>query len=173
MLTQSARPGGAEMLQMKQGIMGKSITLILTISFVFSVLLCASCSEEEVINEKVDSQLLTQVNLRKAQIADPTSDRLEMMQNLGMRVDNLEIHRIFIHLRQELNISRIDELGSMGIILYLDSWIPPVGAHPTGYIIADMPIDKLGELADRDYVVKLDTAERELEPQNGIKPQSE
>jgi len=157
---------------MRRHIMGKSIRLILAISLIFSVLLYASCTKEEMINEKVGSQLLTQVNLRKAQIANPTSDRLEMMQNMGMRVDNLEIHRIFIHLSQELNTSQIDELESMGIILYIDSWIPPVGAHPTGFLIADMPLDKLEELADKDYVVKLDTAERKLEPQKGIQPQS-
>ncbi|GAG08549.1 unnamed protein product, partial [marine sediment metagenome] len=36
------------------------------------------------------------------------------------------------------------------------------------FIVADMPIDKLQELAEKDYVVKLDTAERVLEPQNDL-----
>jgi len=124
-------------------------------------------------DEKVSSQLLTQVNLRKEQIADPTSDRLKLMKNMGMRVDNLEIQRIFIHLSQELNTSQIEELESMGIVLYLDSWIPPVGAHPTGFILADMPIDRLEELAGKDYIVRLETAEQMLEPTNGSQPQVE
>jgi len=124
-------------------------------------------------DEKVSSQLLAQVNLRKEQVAEPTLDRLELMKNMGMRVDNLEIQRIFIHLSQELNTSQVEELEAMGITLYLDSWIPPVGAHPTGFILADMPVDKLGELAEKDYVVKLDTAEQMLEPTNGSQPQVE
>jgi hypothetical protein len=104
-----------------------------------------------------------QVNLRKEQIAEPTPERLELMRNMGMMVDNLEIQKIFIHLEQAPNTSQVEELKAMGITLYLDSWIPPVGTHPTGYLIADMPVDKLEALAEKDCVVRLDTAERKLE----------
>jgi len=152
----------------------KFIRFIITISFISLLLLPVSCSNtEETIDEKVSSQLLTQVNLRKEQIADSTPDRLELMKNMGMRIDNLEIQRIFIHLSQELNPSQIEELEDIGVTLYLDSWIPPVGAHPTGFILADMPVDKLEELAAKEYVVRLDTAERLLEPQGSSQPQSE
>jgi len=98
-------------------------------------------------------------------MANPTPDRLEMMKNMGMRVDNLKIQRIFIHLARELNPSQIDELRAMGITLYLDSWVPAVGGHPTGFLLADMPVDRLRELAEKDFVVRLETAERELKPQ--------
>ncbi len=159
--------------------MNKFVRLIIVIGLVFSVLLPVSCSNGEAINnnasnqinEKVSSQLLTQVNLRKEQIANPTPDRLELMKNMGMRVDNLEIQLIFIHLGQELNTSQIAELEAMGITLYLDSWIPPVGAHPTGFLTANMPQDKLEELVEKDYVIRLDTAELQLEPQAGGQPQ--
>ncbi len=151
--------------------MSKFITLIITIALVFSLLLPVSCSSADTINEKVSSLLLAQVNLRKEQIANPTADRLEIMKNMGMRVDNLEIQRIFIHLSQELNTTQIKELESMSIILYLESWIPPVGTHPTGFILADMPVDKLEALAKKDYVVRLDTAEQVLEPHGGSQPQ--
>jgi hypothetical protein len=49
--------------------------------------------------------------------------------------------------------------------VHADSWIPPVGSHPLGFFIADMPADKLEALAARDYVDKLDTAERQSLPQ--------
>lgn len=151
------------------------------ISLIVLALLPAACSNTETadtttsndVNDKVSSQLLTQVNLKKEQIAEPNSDRLELMENMGMSVENLEIQRIFIHLTDELNTSQIEELEAIGIILYLDSWIPPVGAHPTGFLTADMPIEKLEELANKEYVVRLDTAERQLEPQSGFKPQVE
>ena len=158
--------------------MSKRIILVITVSFVFSILSTVSCAETETVNqvnehviEKASSMLVEQVKLRKEQVAEPAPERLELMRNMGMRVDNLEIQRIFIHLEQEPNTSRIEELESMGIILYLESWIPPVGAHPTGFILADMPIYKLAALADKDYIVRLETAERQLEPQNGSQPQ--
>jgi len=93
------------------------------------------------------------------------------MKNMGMHVDNLESQRIFIHLTQELNPSQVEEIEALGITLYPGSWIPPVGNHPTGFILADMPIDMLEELAEKDYVVSLETAERQLQPQNGAQPQ--
>ena len=158
------------MVKIVRSISSLIIVTVLILSVIILTLLSASCSNSETenaVNEKVDSQLLTQVNLKKEQLSDPNSDRLEMMQNMGMSVDNLEIHRIFINLYQELTTSQIDELESMGIILYLDSWIPPVGAHATGFLIADMPVDKLEALAVKDYVVGLETAERELQLQNG------
>lgn len=153
--------------------MSKLIVLIIGASLIFLPLLSVSCTraENSMITEKVSSQLLTQINLRKAQIATPTSDRLRTMKDMGMNADNLQIQRIFIHLTKELNQSQIEELKTMGITLYLDSWLPPVGTHPTGFILADMPIDKLAELTRKDYVVRLETAEQLLEPQNSAQPQ--
>ena len=141
----------------------------------FVPLIACQCQSrvEEAVKVKTSSLLLTQVSLRKEQTAEPTPERLEIMKAMGMRVDNLEIQRIFIHLTKELNPLQVEELEATGITLYLDSWIPPVGAHPTGFLTADMPIDKLEELAEKDYVVRLETAERQLKPQNGSHPQVE
>ena len=124
---------------------------------VLFLLLPVSCLEtEETANEKISGLLLTQVNLRMEQIDKPTTERLNMMKQMGMMIDNLENQRIFIHLKHELNDSQVKELQNIGLTLYLDSWIPPVGAHPTGYIIADMPIEVLEELADKEYIVNLE-----------------
>ena len=161
---------------MRSSTVSKFVVLIIAISLIAFTLLPASCSSSQVVSDvskKVGSQLLTQVNLREEQIAKPTSDRLEIMKSMGMRVDNLGSQRIFIHLSQELNTSQIEELEAIGVTLYLDSWIPPVGDHPTGFLIADMPIDRLETLAEKDYVVRLETAERQLEPQSDSQPQSE
>ncbi len=131
-------------------------------------ILPASCSDTETTaNEKISSLLLTQINLKKEQIDKPTDERLNTMRQMGMMVDNLDKQRVFIHLEHELNNAQVKELQNMGLTLYLDSWIPPVGAHPTGFILADMPVEVLGELADKEYIVNLDTAEVELQPQTG------
>lgn len=146
------------------------------VSFIIFLLflLPVSCSDTEAaINEKINSLLLTQINLKKEQTDNPTTERLEIMKNMGMMVDNLENQRIFIHLERELNDSQVKELQNMGLTLYLDSWIPPVGAHPAGYIIADMPIEVLGELAEVEYIVRLDTAEQQLQPQAGSQSKTE
>lgn len=156
----------------KKSIIRIFLALAISGVLMLSVLLITSCSNTETVNEKVSAQLLVQINLRKAQIADPNQDRLEVMQNMGMKVDNLEMQQIFIHLSQKMSEVQVTELEAMGIILYLNSWIPPVGAHPTGFLSADMPVDKLDALAAKDYVVRLETAEQVLEP-HGAQPQVE
>ena len=148
--------------------MSKSLGVVLVLSAIIAATLVAGGQsqpgEEEIVNEKVSSLLLMQIDLRKAQIADPTADRLERMQNMGMRTEDLASQRIFVHLSQELTQSQLEELQDLGITVYVDSWIPPVGAHPTGFMLADMPIDKLYDLAARDYVIRLNTAEQLLQP---------
>jgi len=121
--------------------------------------------EIEIKLSKASALLLLQIGLREQQLADPTPERLEQMKAMGMRTENLEVQRIFIHLAQEPTAGQLDELIAMSITPYPDSWIPSAGGHPTGFMVADMPIDKLDVLAGKDYVVKLDTAEQVLEPQ--------
>jgi len=149
--------------------------LLFTVCIILSILLLISCTNpydvSEKVKEKASSELLEQIELRKTQIAEPTVERLEVMQNMGMRVDDLESHRIFIHFNEKPSQSQVGELEAIGLTVYLDSWIPPVGNHPTGFIIADMPVDKMEELADKDYIVRLETAEKQLEPHGGIRPQ--
>jgi len=121
--------------------------------------------EVEIKLSKASALLLLQIDLKEKQLAAPTSERLEQMKAMGMRTEDLGMQRIFIHLAQEPTAGQIDELKAMGITPYPDSWIPATGGHPTGFMVADMPIDKLGELVGKEYVVWLDTAEQTLEPQ--------
>ena len=114
---------------------------------------------------KISPLLQVQVNLRREQLTNPTSERLAQMQAQGMKVSDLNIQRIFIYLNQNLTSTQSDDLQALGIVVYPDSWIPPVGNHPTGFILADMPIDALETLAAKDYVMKLDTAEVQSKPQ--------
>ena len=99
--------------------------------------------------------------------------RVDILQTPGIRLEDLDKQQIFIHFSQEPSQSQIQELEAMGLTLQLDSWIPPLENHPTGFIVADMPIDKLEALAGKDYVVRLETAEHQLQPQDGAQPQSE
>jgi len=147
--------------------------LFYSISILILLLLLSCLDNKEIAHEKISSALLTQVNLKKELIEHPTEERLNLIKEMGMKADNLENQLVFIHFKQKLAESQVTELKNMGLILHMDSWIPPRGAHITGYIIADMPVDALDELAKKEYIIKLDTAERVLEPQVGSGPQVE
>jgi hypothetical protein len=120
--------------------------------------------EVEIGTTKATSLLLMQINLRRQQLADPTPERLGQMQAMGMRIEDLEMQRVFIRLVQEPTAEQIDELEAMGIIPYPDSWIPSAEGPSAGFLVADMPIDKLDELAGKAYITQIDSAEQTLEP---------
>jgi len=134
-------------------------------------------AQEPEPNRKVSSLLSLQVEAKVRAVgkgAMPTAVEkgyVDVMRLIETKVGDLNKQRLFIHLVQEPSQWQIAELEAMGLTLYLDSWIPPLKNHPTGFIIADMPVDKLLTLAEKDYVVSLDTAERVLEPQNYLATQ--
>ncbi len=128
-------------------------------------LLITSCATVAMPNQKASSLLLFQIELRQQQIASPTPERLQQMKNMGLNVDNLAIQRIFIYLGEPITPAQVQELQAIGITLYLDSWIPPAGEHHEGFLVADMPLNKLAELAAKDYVLRLDSAEKVAQPQ--------
>ncbi len=120
-------------------------------------------------------RLQVEAKLRAREAGPLTEGQIDILQPMwaaGMELGDLNKQQIFIHLDQPLSQAQIAELESMGLTLYPDSWIPPLKNHPTGFIIGDMPLDKLSGLADKNYVVRLDTAERFLEPQNDLATQA-
>ncbi len=118
---------------------------------------------------KVSSLLALQVEakLRCQQLPLAAAD-MSVMRAKGMKTRDLETQRVFIHMAQEPTAKQLNELEALGVTPYPDSWIPPVGEFPTGFIVAEMPVDRLGELATKDYIARLDTAEQMLEPQNDL-----
>jgi hypothetical protein len=114
---------------------------------------------------KASSLLLLQISLRQEQLTNPTLERLSQMQDQGMNTNNLKIQRVYIYFKQPLNPSQIIELQALDIIIYLNSWMPPTGSNPNGFYLADLPVDKLEALTSKDYVIKLDTAEVQSQPQ--------
>ncbi|MFC2072848.1 FG-GAP-like repeat-containing protein, partial [Chloroflexota bacterium] len=97
--------------------------------------------------------------------------QFNLLQSPGINMENIYNQRIFIHFIQEPTQSQIEELEAEGIIPYPDSWIPPLENHPTGFIVADMPVSKLEILAEKGFVTRLETAELVLEPQNDLATQ--
>jgi hypothetical protein len=129
-------------------------------------LACAPApSASSPISSKISSSLQLQVNLRKTQIATPNPSVLAQMQAQGLNTANLSSQRIFIYLAQPLTPAQTSELASLGLTLYPNSWIPPVANQPAGFLLADMPVDKLEALAAKNYIVRLDTAETQSQPQ--------
>ena len=119
-------------------------------------------------------QVETKLRLSQGELPEGMVNILELSHNgrqlktLPPQTQELSTQRVFLYLSQPPSQLQIGQLEAMGITLYLDSWIPPVGNHPTGFLVADMPLDKLQEVAAKDYVLSLDSAERTVQPQNDL-----
>jgi len=156
----TGKPSGLDPL----GDTGHPIRVVGVVKITGDGELYLSAQEVEIKASKASALLLIQIDLRQKQITNPMPERLEQMKAMGMRIDNLGIQRTYIHFAQEPTVEQIDELKVIGVMPYPDSWIPSAGGHTSGFMVAEIPIDKLDELANMDYVVRLDTAEQALEP---------
>jgi hypothetical protein len=138
-----------------------AVLIFLTVTVIGMI----SCAEKMDYMSKVSSALLRQVELRREQIASPNGERLKQMQDMGLSTADLNKQLVFIYVKEPLSTTQAEDLSALGVIVHPDSWIPAVGSHPLGFFIADMPVDRLEPLAARDYIDKLDTAERQSLPQ--------
>jgi hypothetical protein len=147
-----------------------ALMILLSISLGIMSLSCSDSESDTPSNflthSKATSLLLQQVALRQTQLASPTAERLSEMRFQGMDTVSVNTQRIYIYLKDPLTAAQRNELQVLGIIIYLNSWISPVGNNPEGFYLAEMPIDQLDRLAAKDYVIRLDTAEKQLRPQS-------
>ena len=118
------------------------------------------------VEKKISGLLQLQIQLRKSYRDQPTSERIKAMQRMGIKTAEIDKQLVYIHLKRKLSPSRIASLKEIGVIVYEDSWVPPLENHPTGYIIASMPIDRLYDVARKSFVTRLETAEQVLLPKN-------
>lgn len=118
------------------------------------------------IEKKISGLLKFQVQLRKSYVKQSTPERLSAMKKMGMKTEEIDKHLVYVHAEKKLNASEIKSLKKMGVIAGEDSWIPPLKNHPTGFVIASMPVNRLYELAKKSFVVRLETAEKKLELKN-------
>lgn len=118
------------------------------------------------IEKKISGLLKFQVQLRKSYVKQSTPERLSAMKKMGMKTEEIDKHLVYVHAEKKLSVSEIKSLKKMGVSVYEDSWMPPLKNHPTGFVIASMPINRLYELAKKSFVVRLETAEKKLELKN-------
>ena len=108
--------------------------------------------------KKISGLLKIQIQLRNSYIEQPTSERMNAMKKMGMKTVEIDTHLVYIHLKRKLNVSNISSLKKIGITVFEDSWVPPLENHPTGYVIAGMPVNRLYDLARKTFVIRLETA---------------
>jgi subtilisin family serine protease len=150
-------------------------TLILLVSIFAGALTphVAGAAEQEIIHRAViDSSLHRQIDekLQMLQKTGADEDRSLMSPQMvdEQNISPPDTQNIFIFSAARPGPDEIKELESLGLVVYEDSWVPPVGSHPAGFLSADMPVDKLYQVADIPFIVRMSTAERYMMPVNDL-----
>jgi Tol biopolymer transport system component/subtilisin family serine protease len=118
---------------------------------------------------KVSSILSLHIKLKQIQSAEfsqTVMKPLRLDQQSTEETTLVDNERVFLHFTQPPSADQINDLSLLGVNVYPDSWIPPVGNFNTGFVLADMPVYKLDSLTSKSYIVSLDTAEQTLSLQN-------
>jgi len=55
---------------------------------------------------------------------------------------------------------QIKELENLGVNLYFETWTPPSDNHPYGFLISNVPVNKLQKVVNLLAIKKIDSAER-------------
>ena len=114
-------------------------------------------------SSKVTSLLKLQLNLKQAYL-DKKIQQLPKIKAAEMnRADRQQVFLFYERFPDGVEIQRIENIGG---IIYPETWIPPVGVHPYGYVLASVPTETINQIAVNPSIKKLDTAERQLFPKN-------
>jgi len=154
---------------MIKNIKKQVVLLAVLMVLIVSVLPVNSAAFTEETNEKASGLLSLQIANKMDYLeTPPTANEIDISKVEGMPSENLATQMVVIYFTQEPGTSQIQELQDLGINVDEDSWIPAVEDHPNGYLLADMPIDKLDDLSSKDFVVKLDSGEGINKPHNDL-----
>jgi len=121
------------------------------------------------VGSKISSLLAMQIKTKLAQAGNTAQSAIKPFGDdapSAAETTPLNREEVFLHFAQKPSTSQLKDLSELDITVFPDTWIPPVGAFTTGFVLADMPINELNTLAGESYIVTMDTAEQTLSPQN-------
>ena len=114
----------------------------------------------------LDPTLVRDLFLIERCLEDPTDRNLKLMTGFGLPADTDPELKVFLHFTEPPSGKLRDELRSRVSKLYDYTWLPPVGAHRTGIMLALVKASMIRGLLKNGLVVRVTAAYRQLEPLN-------
>ncbi len=122
-------------------------------------------SAGSVIND-LDPTLVRDLYLIECFQDDPSAENITRLQACNLSLEDDPELKVFLHF-SDLPMGKLkDDITRMGVRLYEHSWIPPVGASSTGFMLAKVRASRIKELAKSGLVQRVTAAYRKLQPLN-------
>ncbi|MBC7257616.1 MAG: S8 family serine peptidase [Chloroflexi bacterium] len=141
---------------------------IVTLAIVFALLPAGGHATEPTPAAKMSALLQYQLALKREFLANPDVGIAEALTATAGSRWNPQRQHLFVYLQGAPTSQWAQRAQALGVVLYGQTWIPPVGTHPYGFVVADAPVQQVTALASLDDVVRLETAEQVLRPNNDL-----
>ena len=100
--------------------------------------------------------------------SEPTNENLQRLINFDIPSGMDPVLQVFVHVDEKDLRGNLELLGSLVDKIYPHTYLPPVGAHKTGFLIADVKSTSLRNLIANDFVRRVTSAYRKLKPTNNL-----
>jgi subtilisin family serine protease len=142
------------------------------VTMVFAVILFIECYPQRMMNISSEKDVISiplefEKKIGSADLIISASEKkLEYEQ--ALKNGNTEKHFIqaIIYLTNFPSSNQLIELKNLGINILPESWTPPAGNHPLGFLSAEIPIDKLLSTLQFDFIQKIDCTKNDFMPQS-------
>ncbi len=133
----------------------KKIIAILVFSVAFAALFATS---------NISGRL--KAEMRAKLKAQNGAEKTTLIQN----APSIYTQLIFLHFSQKPNKNILRILKNYKLKIYKNTWIPPCKNHPTGFLVAKIPVDLklLNKISNLKFIKKITSAERTLELHNDL-----
>lgn len=114
----------------------------------------------------LDPTLVRDLHLIERYQADPCTKNLARLKACNLPLESDPVLKVFLHFVNQPDSKRINNLREKAVRLYEDSWIPQVGAHHTGFLLAYVKASQIKVLLKEVLVRRVTAAYRQLQPLN-------
>jgi len=140
-------------------------TFLICFSIVFVI---TTSFASDMAKPSTDPRLARNLMLIEQFRADPSSFNAWRLNSLGFPAHLDPVLKVFLYLQRDPDTELVLALLEKGIRAYPQTFLPKLGAHPYGIILAEGTASAIQALSNKTGVVRIAAADRVLQPLNDV-----
>jgi len=127
-----------------------------------------SISDSNIPVNNLDLRLARDLFLIENYHKDPTIENLNRLKSFQLPPEKDPLLSVFLHFTESPDGKLIADLQKRVNKIFPHTWLPPVGAHRTGFMLARVKSSIIRELLKENTISRITTAYRKLQPLNDL-----
>lgn len=150
------------------GVMKKLFLAAFVVYLLFSGSPVNAADSRKQPTGKIDLFLARDLLLIENYRSNPTKANLERLKNYGVPAEMDPVLLVCLHIDPIQGKGNFTRIESRVEEIFPYTWLPPVGAHKTGFVLANVKSSSIRELIADDEVKRVTSAYRKLKPLNDL-----